>query len=478
MATPARTLFQKLWDTHVIEDLGDGLALLHIDRHLLHDLGGPRALKRIDDQGLNCLHPELTFAIADHGVATDPDRNDNSNPNSARLLPEFRRYCKKYGITLFDLTDSRQGIVHVVAPEQGISLPGASVVCGDSHTCTQGALGALAWGIGSTEVSQVLATQALVIEQPPTMRIEFTGKLGHGVSAKDMVLYLIGREGADGGAGHALEFAGDAVEALSMEGRMTLCNLAIEFGARFGLVAPDDKTFDFIKSGAFAPKGEQWEAAVAAWRQLKSDKGALYDRVIQVDATAIAPQITWGTSPAHVVDVTGTVPDPKGVTDPSLRESLYGALDYMDLRPGTALEGIPVQVVFIGSCTNSRISDLRAAAEIARGGRVASNVRALVVPGSGTVKQQAEAEGLDVIFKQAGFEWREPGCSMCMSMNGDLVPAGSRCVSTSNRNFVGRQGPGARTHLASPAMAAAAAINGCISDVRNMLMPATQRRDS
>jgi 3-isopropylmalate/(R)-2-methylmalate dehydratase large subunit len=464
----ARTLFEKLWETHVVEDLGDGLSLLHVDRHLLHDLSGPFSLKTLSDRGLACAHPELTFAMADHGVATDPGRHDESNANSARLLPIFRHYCEEFGISLFGLDDARQGIVHVVAPEQGISLPGASVVCGDSHTCTQGALGALAWGIGSTEVTQVLATQALVVERPKTMRVDFEGALGAGVAAKDLVLHLIGREGADGGAGHALEFAGEAVEALSMEARMTLCNLAVEFGARFGLVAPDDETFSFVREGPFAPRGSRWDDAVAAWRQLSSDEGAHYDRLLRVDAARVAPQITWGTSPAHVVDVTGRVPDPNEESDPATRESLRNALEYMDLRPGTPLEGIEVQVVFIGSCTNSRLSDLRAAAEIARGHTVASNVRALVVPGSGLVKRQAEAEGLDVVFREAGFEWREPGCSMCMSMNGDQVPAGARCVSTSNRNFVGRQGPGARTHLASPAMAAAAAIHGRIIDVRSI----------
>jgi 3-isopropylmalate/(R)-2-methylmalate dehydratase large subunit len=464
----ARTLFEKLWEAHVVEDLGDGLSLLHVDRHLLHDLSGPFSLKTLGDRGLACAHPELTFAMADHGVATDPGRHDESNANSARLLPIFRHYCEEFGISLFGLDDARQGIVHVVAPELGISLPGASVVCGDSHTCTQGALGALAWGIGSTEVTQVLATQALVVERPKTMRVDFEGALGAGVAAKDLVLHLIGREGADGGAGHALEFAGEAVEALSMEARMTLCNLAVEFGARFGLVAPDDETFSFVREGPFAPRGSRWDDAVAAWRQLRSDEGAHYDRLLRVDAARVAPQITWGTSPAHVVDVTGRVPDPNEESDPATRESLRNALEYMDLRPGTPLEGIEVQVVFIGSCTNSRLSDLRAAAEIARGHTVASNVRALVVPGSGLVKRQAEAEGLDVVFREAGFEWREPGCSMCMSMNGDQVPAGARCVSTSNRNFVGRQGPGARTHLASPAMAAAAAIHGHIIDVRSI----------
>jgi len=468
MTDPPLTLFDKLWNAHVIEELGDGLCLLHVDRHLLHDLSGPFSLKSLRDAGLACAHPELTFATPDHGVATTPGRHEGSTDNSSKLMPLFRRGCEEFGITLFRLDDPRQGIVHVVGPELGITLPGVSVVCGDSHTCTQGGLGALAWGIGSTEITQVLAAQALVLERPRSLRVVVEGELGAGVTAKDLILYLIGREGADGAAGFAVEFTGRAVLDMSVEGRMTLCNLAIEFGAKFGLVAPDEKTFAYVRKGTFAPKGEAWQRAENAWRDLKSDTDASFDRVLNLDVSAIAPQITWGTSPAHVVDITGYVPDPAEVRDPVTRTTVAAALDYMGLSPKEPLQGLAIQHVFIGSCTNSRISDLRAAAVIAKGRTVATGVRAWVVPGSAQVKKQAEEEGLDAIFKDAGFSWREPGCSMCLAMNGDVVPKGERCVSTSNRNFVGRQGPGARTHLASPAMAAAAAIEGCVTDVRKM----------
>lgn len=466
--TPPQTLFDKLWNVHVIEDLGEGLSLIHIDRHLLHDLSGPFSLKSLSQKGLACAHPELTFAMPDHGVATIPGRSDTSNANSAKLMPAFRRYTEEFGITLFDLDDDRQGIVHVVGPEQGLTLPGTSVVCGDSHTCTQGGIGALAWGIGNTELTQVLATQALVLERPRTMQVRFEGTLAPGVTPKDLILFLIGLEGADGGAGFAVEFAGSAVEDMSVEGRLTLCNLTIEFGAKFGHVAPDEKTFAFVKEGPYAPKGDAWEEAKETWTELKSDEGASFDRILTIDAAKIAPQITWGTSPAHVVDVSGKTPDPTQLTDPVASATLASALDYMGLAPGTALEGLEVGHVFIGSCTNSRISDLRAASAIVKGRSVAPGVRAWVVPGSARVKSQAEAEGLDRIFLDAGFEWREPGCSMCMGMNGDIIPPGERSISTSNRNFVGRQGPGARTHLASPVMAAAAAIKGCITDVRKL----------
>ena len=378
-----------------------------------------------------------------------------TNINSECLLSDRReRGC----------ADTSGGVVD----ELDRTRPGVSAVCGDSHTCTQGALGALAWGIGSTEVTQVLATHALVLERPRTMRVEFEGEMAPGVSPKDLILHLIGREGSDGGAGYAVEFGGEAVTTMSVEGRMTLCNLAIEFGAKFGLVAPDERTFDFVKQGPFAPKGKAWKEAVSAWRELRSKEGAHFDRVLTIDTADVAPQITWGTSPAHVGDIDSHVPDPGRTHDPVARETLASAIDYMALAPGESLEGLAVQHVFIGSCTNSRITDLRAAAAIVRGKSVAPGVRAWVVPGSAQVKRQAEAEELDTVFKDAGFEWRESGCSMCMAMNGDQVPAGERCISTSNRNFVGRQGPGARTHLASPAMAAAAAIQGCITDVREL----------
>lgn len=466
MSAAPRSLFEKLWSSHVVEPLGDGLDLLWIDRHLLHDLSGPFSLKALADAGRRLRAPELTFATPDHGVSTAPGRTGETSEAGRKLLPLFRRLCADSGIRLFDLGSAEQGIVHVVAPELGLTLPGVTIVCGDSHTCTQGAFGTLAWGIGNTEITQVLATQALIVEKPGSMRVSFDGALPPGVGAKDMALHLLGRHGVDGGAGRAVELAGEAALALDLEGRMTLCNLAVEFGARFGLVAPDERTFAWLADRPFAPRGGDWHEAVEAWRTLPSDPGARFDAELCLDVTRLAPQVTWGTSPEHVVAIDGRVPSPGEAADEKTAEAWRRALAYMGLEPGAPIAGTPVQHVFIGSCTNARLGDLEAAAAVAAGRRVASGVRAWVVPGSQGVKRAAEARGLDRTFRDAGFEWREPGCSLCLSMNGEQVPPGERCVSTSNRNFVGRQGPGARTHLASPATAAAAALAGRIVDPR------------
>jgi 3-isopropylmalate/(R)-2-methylmalate dehydratase large subunit len=459
------TLFDKIWDPHVVADLGGGYALLHIDRHLMHDLGGPVALEELQRRGLKLRNPELTFATPDHAVSTAPGRDADTHPPGGRLLHILRRNTAQLGVRLFDLDEPAQGIVHVVGPEQGLTLPGLTMVCGDSHTCTHGGLGALAFGIGSSELLHVLATQTLVQKKPRRMRVNFEGVPAPGVSPKDLVLAMIGHYGASGGTGHAVEYAGSAIRSMSVEGRMTICNLSIEFGAKIGMIAPDDTTFEFIAGRPYAPRGEDWEGALRHWRTLHSD-GATFDREVSIDVAAIVPQITWGTSPEHAIGVDGRVPDPAKETNPDRRKAIEQALDYMGLHPGQAIAGTPVDWVFIGSCTNSRLSDLRVAAAAIRGRKVASGVRAWVVPGSGQVRRDAEAEGLHRIFQEAGFEWREPGCSMCVAANGETVPAGQRSVSTSNRNFVGRQGPGARTHLASPASAVAAALAGRIVDVR------------
>lgn len=463
-----RTMFDKVWADHVVASLADDVDLIYVDRHFTHDLSGPFSMKSLADRQLTCRRPDLTFALPDHGVSTEPGRTDASTKASERLLPLFRQSSAELGIELFDLDDDRQGIVHVVGPELGLSLPGATIVCGDSHTCTQGGVGAMAWGIGNTEVTQVFATQTLTVQRPATMQVVVDGDLARQVSAKDLILYLIAREGADGGSGHAIEFAGPTVEALTIEGRMTLCNLTVEFGARMGFVAPDDVTFGYLEGRPHAPSGPAWDDAVSHWQSLRTDEGATFDSVIEVDATAIAPQVSWGTSPAHTIGIDDVVPDPDDAPNDSTRAAWADALDYMGLEPGRPLAELPVQHVFIGSCTNSRIEDLEAAAAVVSGRRVAPGVRAWVVPGSRAVKREAERRGLRDVFVDAGFAWREPGCSMCMSMNGDTVPAGDRCLSTSNRNFVGRQGPGARTHLASPVTAAATAVTGRITDPRTL----------
>jgi 3-isopropylmalate/(R)-2-methylmalate dehydratase large subunit len=464
----ARTLVDKIWDAHVVARLGSGLDLLHVDRHLLHDLSGAGSLVTVKRMGLPVRNPELSFATPDHSVSTEPGRDEQTSPLGARLLPVLRQHCEEASIRLFDLDDGRQGIVHVVGPELGITLPGATVVCGDSHTCTHGGLGALAWGIGSSELNHVLATQTLIEPRPRQLRIRFEGRLGVGAGAKDLILYTIAKLGADAGSGYAVEYAGPAVRALSVEARLTLCNLSIEMGAKQGLVAPDDTTFEYLSGRPFAPKGELWERALAHWRTLASDAEADFDRDEVIDSSEIRPQVSWGTSPAHTIPIDGRVPDPADAPDAATRQGWSDALDYMDLRPGRPIAGLEIDRVFIGSCTNSRLSDLREAADVVRGRRVAERVTAWVVPGSQTVQREAEAEGLDRVFRDAGFEWRQSGCSLCCASNGDQVARGERCVSTSNRNFVGRQGPGARTHLAGPLLAGAAAIRGAICDPREL----------
>jgi 3-isopropylmalate/(R)-2-methylmalate dehydratase large subunit len=463
----ARTLLAKIWDQHVIARVSDDTDLLHVDRHLLHDLGGSRGLLDLKSRNLGVHNPELTFATPDHAISTAPGRTGTIKIGQ-ELLAALRVETSATGIAMFDIDEPGQGIVHVIGPELGLSLPGSLIVCGDSHTCTHGGLGALAFGIGSSELTHVLATQAIIQRRPKTMRVRFEGSPAFGVTAKDLILALIGHIGAAGGAGYAVEYAGSAIRDMPVEGRLTICNLSIELGAKMGLIAPDEKTYAYLRNRPYAPQGEMWDRAVAAWRQLPSDPEAVFDREVAIDAAKIIPQVTWGISPEHVIGVDGHIPDPKETADPARRIAMETALDYMGLKPGAPLIGTPVDWVFIGSCTNSRLSDLRAAAEVARGRKVAPGVRAWVVPGSETVKRDAVAEGLDKLFTDAGFEWREPGCSMCLAANGETVAPGQRSVSTSNRNFIGRQGPRARTHLASPATAAATAISGAIADVRTM----------
>ncbi len=475
MATRPQTLYEKIWASHVVERRDDGTCLIYIDRHLVHEVTSPQAFEGLRVAGRRVRRPDLTLAVPDHNLPTTA-RVDAAgvplpiaDPESAQQLDALRRNTTEFGIDYIDATAVQQGIVHVVGPELGFTLPGSTLVCGDSHTSAHGALGALAFGIGTSEVEHVLATQTLLLSQSKTMEVRVDGTLGFGVSPKDVILAIVGRLGAAGGTGHVIEFTGDVIRAMSIEGRLTVANMSIEAGARAGLVAPDETTFAYIKGRPMAPSGEAWERALAWWRTLPSDAAASYDKSVVLQASDIAPGLTWGTSPEDVVPITGHVPDPMSFADPAKRAAARKSLEYMGLTPGTAMQDVAIQHVFIGSCTNSRIEDLRAAAAIANGRRVADGVRALVVPGSGLVKRQAEAEGLDRIFTGAGFEWREPGCSMCLAMNPDKVPPGERCASTSNRNFVGRQGPGARTHLVSPAMAAAAAVTGRLSDVRDLM---------
>jgi 3-isopropylmalate/(R)-2-methylmalate dehydratase large subunit len=467
LGKPGRTLLAKIWDQHVIARISEDTDLLHVDRHLLHDLGGSRGLLDIKSRGLKVHNPELTFATPDHAISTARGRAGTIKIGQ-ELLAALRVETAASGIQMFDIDQPGQGIVHVIGPELGLSLPGCLIVCGDSHTCTHGGLGALAFGIGSSELTHVLATQALIQRRPKTMRVRFEGKVPFGVTAKDLILALIGQVGAAGGTGYAVEYGGSAVRDMPIEGRLTICNLSIELGAKMGMVAPDETTFEFLRGRPYAPQGGMWGQALKAWRDLPSDADAVFDKEVVIEVDKIIPQVTWGISPEHVVGVDGRIPDPRAIDDPERRAAIETALDYMGLKAGAPIAGTPVDWVFIGSCTNSRLSDLRAAAEIARGRKVAPGVRAWVVPGSETVKREAIAEGLDKLFTEAGFEWREPGCSMCLAANGETVAPGERSVSTSNRNFVGRQGPRARTHLASPASAAAAAIAGAIADVRTM----------
>ncbi len=479
MTTP-RTLYQKIWDAHVVEqrdadDLG-GTAILFIDRHLVHEVTSPQAFDGLRAAGRSVRRPDLTLAVPDHNLPTTARRDAKgqriaiADADSAQQLAALEANAPAFGIRYIGDADVEQGIVHVVGPEQGFSLPGTTIVCGDSHTACHGGLGALAFGIGTSEVEHVLATQTLLLKQSKSMEVRVEGAVGPGVTAKDVVLHITGVLGAAGGSGYVIEYTGSTIRDLSIEGRLTVSNMAIEHGARAGLCAPDERTFAYLKGRPMAPKGADWDAAVAYWRTLSTDPGAAYDKVVTIDAADIAPSVTWGTSPEDVLPITGIVPDPASFADPSKAEAAAKSLADMGLEPGTPMREVEVQNIFIGSCTNSRIEDLRAAAAVLKGRRKAANIRwGIVVPGSGLVKRQAEAEGLDRIFIEAGLEWREPGCSACLGMNPDKVPAGERCASTSNRNFVGRQGPGARTHLVSPAMAAAAAVTGRLTDVRELL---------
>ena len=464
-----RTLFDKVWDAHVVDKMEDGTCILYIDRHLVHEVTSPQAFEGLRLAGRRLRRPDATIAVVDHNVATDDRRSGIKEPDSRLQVETLERNVAEFGVPYIPLLDARQGIVHIIGPEQGISLPGTTIVCGDSHTSTHGALGALAFGIGTSEVEHVLATQTLMQKPAKNMLVSVDGELGAGVTAKDVVLTVIGRIGTAGGTGHVIEFAGSAISGLDMAGRMTVCNMAIEAGARAGVIAPDETTFAYVAKTPMGPKGEALEQAIAYWRTLPSDEGAAYDKIVRIDAADIVPMVSWGTNPEAVVAITGSVPDPASCTDDAARDQMTRMLGYMGLTPGQVMSEIPVDVVFIGSCTNSRIEDMRAAARVAAGRHVAPGVRALVVPGSGLIKLQAEAEGLDRVFLDAGFEWREPGCSMCLGMNPDKLTQGQRCASTSNRNFEGRQGPGGRTHLMSPAMAAAAAVTGHLTDVREIV---------
>jgi 3-isopropylmalate/(R)-2-methylmalate dehydratase large subunit len=461
-----RTLFDKVWDAHVVDRLEDGTCVLYIDRHLVHEVTSPQAFEGLRLAGRPVRRPDATIAVVDHNVPTSDRRAGIAEPESRIQVETLERNVAEFGVPYIPLLDARQGIVHIIGPELGISLPGTTIVCGDSHTSTHGALGALAFGIGTSEVEHVLATQTLLQKPAKNMLVSVEGTLQPGITAKDVVLAIIGKIGTAGGTGHVIEYAGSAIRGLDMAGRMTVCNMSIEAGARAGMIAPDETTFAYVRTRQQAPKGEALEQAIAYWRTLPSDEGAVYDRVVTLDAAEIEPMVSWGTNPEAVLPITATVPDPASYADPAQADQVRRMLAYMGLQPGQKLAELPIDVVFIGSCTNGRIEDMRAAASIVRDRHVAPGVRAMVVPGSGLVKQQAEQEGLDQIFLTAGFEWREAGCSMCLGMNPDKLTAGQRCASTSNRNFEGRQGPGGRTHLLSPAMAAAAALAGRLADVR------------
>ena len=467
MTTP-KTLFDKIWANHLVATNEDGTAVLYVDRHLVHEVTSPQAFEGLKLAGRPVRRPEATLAVADHNVPTS-DRSKGIADEESRIQVEtLEQNCRDFGVPYFEMDDIRQGIVHIIGPEQGFTQPGMTIVCGDSHTSTHGAFGALAFGIGTSEVEHVLATQTLIQSHPKNMRVTVEGELPLGVTAKDVILAIIGRIGTAGGTGHVIEFAGSVIKGLSMEGRMTVCNMTIEGGARAGLIAPDETTFAYLKGRPMAPQGADWDKAVAYWKTLPSDAGATYDKEVHLAAADIVPQVTWGTSPQDVLPITGVVPDPEAEADEDKRNSIKRSLAYMGLTPGTPLSEVKIDRVFIGSCTNGRIEDLRAVAAVAKGRKVSGHVNAMVVPGSGLVKKQAEDEGLDKILIEAGFDWREPGCSMCLAMNADKLEPGERCASTSNRNFEGRQGRGGRTHLVSPAMAAAAAIKGTLADVREL----------
>ena len=476
MASKPRTLYEKIWAAHVVDHRDDGTSLIYIDRHLVHEVTSPQAFEALRVAGRTVRRPDLTLAVPDHNLPTTARRDAGGAPiaiadaESATQLAALERNAPEFGIRYIGDSDAEQGIVHVVGPEQGFSLPGATIVCGDSHTSCHGGLGALAFGIGTSEVEHVLATQTLLLKQSKTMEVRVEGELGPGITPKDLVLHIIGVIGTAGGTGHVIEFRGRVFETMSIEGRLTVCNMSIEGGARAGLIAPDETTFAYLKGRPYAPKGADWDKAVAWWRSLVTDPGARFDKGVVIQAADIEPTVTWGTSPEDTVPIGGEVPAPESFADPSKQEAARVSLEYMGLAPGTRMADIEVQNIFIGSCTNSRIEDLRAAADVLRGRKKAPNVKwAIVVPGSGLVKAQAEAEGLDRVFVDAGLEWREPGCSACLGMNPDKVPPGERCASTSNRNFTGRQGAGARTHLMSPAMGAAAAVTGRLTDVRDLV---------
>ena len=467
MSNAPKTLFEKVWEQHLVAELANEPALLYIDLHLVHEVTSPQAFEGLRLAGRKLRRPDRTVATVDHNVPTTANRLIIEDAIAARQIDTLRKNCADFGVELYDVQSPEQGIVHVIGPELGLTKPGMTIVCGDSHTSTHGAFGALAFGIGTSEVEHVMATQCLPQSRPRTFRIAVEGMLAEGVTAKDVALGIIGRIGTDGATGYVIEYAGSVIRSLSMEGRMTLCNMSIEAGARAGMIAPDEKTFAYLKGRRFSPTGADWEKAVAEWSALPSDPGATYDRELVIQAEELAPFVTWGTSPGMVISITESVPDPARAQSDSDRRAFERALEYMDLKAGTPLEKVSIDRVFIGSCTNSRIEDLRAAAKVVAGYRVHSNVRAMVVPGSQQVKSQAEREGLDHVFREAGFEWREPGCSMCLGMNPDILQPGERCASTSNRNFEGRQGRGGRTHLVSPAMAAAAAVTGHFTDVRH-----------
>jgi 3-isopropylmalate/(R)-2-methylmalate dehydratase large subunit len=462
-----KTLYDKIWDAHLVHEAPGESAVIYVDRHLVHEVTSPQAFEGLRMAGRKLRRPDLTLAVADHNVPTKNRAGGIADPESREQIATLERNAKQFGVEYLAMDDIRQGIVHIVGPEQGWTLPGTILVCGDSHTTTHGAFGSIAFGIGTSDVEHVMATQTLLMPKSKNMRVTVNGRLPVGVTAKDMALAVIAKIGTAGGTGYVIEYAGDAVKSLSMEGRMTLCNMTIEGGARAGLIAPDDVTFAYIEGRPRAPKGDQWDKAVAYWKTLHSDADAKFDADVTLNAADIAPMVTWGTSPEQGLPITGHIPDPAKIADTNQRAGVERALSYMDLKPGTALSDVKIDRVFIGSCTNGRIEDLRAAAVIAKGRKVAAHVGAMVVPGSGLVKKQAEDEGLDKVFVEAGFEWREPGCSMCLAMNADRLEPGERCASTSNRNFEGRQGRGGRTHLVSPAMAAAAAIAGHLADVRD-----------